>query len=651
MDGSPHDDTDAAQGSQGQRSTESVETSAGAPADPDPVQLLSRLAQQGFKMPTVDNPIRVPSLDTDDQYQEAGPSSFSQPPSLTPAAASKYRKDWEQQRQRQQQAVQSAQPSLYTELPQRSDRADASDRLHFDTRRHQMQSDHASEGDSWNCTTRQPKTDRRRGSPSTNDESRHSRRSPGHPSIRQPSPSTSSLQTVTISNLAPSIQPSTLHAMLDAFCSSPENAAELDKPIDVTIHRNGNSSQRTGTGTGSAIVTFQKIAYARRFVDACGEAACLTADQAKGIASSLTEDIEIDQTGWPVEHGSITPDQSDNDSQRSSSRLEKQGARPPARPSNKGSTSDEGTTKKKSDSGKKSAPSSKKQQSSSTTTSHLATDKKAAGDIARWMKKQQELHGSSDDSEQDRVSQPPGVSSSTLFIDTIAMCCYLCSKKFKSEEILHRHEAESDLHKANLLDEEKRRSGQEKKRVADEKRREAEHQAPREAVTAAVSLNDSSTATTTTTAKYRDRALERRAIFGSSKGPDTTNHPHKKAKFRAFEGPSPSTPASASTDTSLPASTTPTSAPAQTPTPEMDSTNIGNILLRSMGWTEGAGIGADGAGIDKPIEPVRYAAGAGIGSVGAGSTSAVSEQRQYGSMTERAREERKKRYHQDMAGE
>lgn len=43
--------------------------------------------------------------------------------------------------------------------------------------------------------------------------------------------------------------------------------------------------------------------------------------------------------------------------------------------------------------------------------------------------------------------------------------------------------------------------------------------------------------------------------------------------------------------------------------------NPGAALLSKMGWTPGAGLGKDGAGITSALEAVSYAPGAGIGAV------------------------------------
>lgn len=61
-------------------------------------------------------------------------------------------------------------------------------------------------------------------------------------------------------------------------------------------------------------------------------------------------------------------------------------------------------------------------------------------------------------------------------------------------------------------------------------------------------------------------------------------------------------------------------APPKPPTPPpaplnpgQDESNVGNKLLKMMGWTEGTGLGADGEGRTDPIETAMYAQGVGLG--------------------------------------
>jgi len=95
--------------------------------------------------------------------------------------------------------------------------------------------------------------------------------------------------------------------------------------------------------------------------------------------------------------------------------------------------------------------------------------------------------------------------------------------------------------------------------------------------------------------KYRDRASERRILFNQPDVPlpeAKTTTPGK----RQAEGPPPPPPA-----------------PPAPLAPGKDEGNIGNKLLKMMGWTEGSGLGTDGDGRVDPIQPAIYASGAGLG--------------------------------------
>lgn len=284
---------------------------------------------------------------------------------------------------------------------------------------------------------------------------------------------------------------------------------------------------------------------------------------------------------------------------------------------------------------------------SSAAAAQTAVHKKMAVDIARWEKKQAELHGrgggggdAADLASSDAAAAPTAAtaltpSDSMYYIDTSALSCYLCVRKFKLLDVLLRHERESELHKTNMADEAKRQNGQEVRAIKLAEQRKAEGEDAAATATATAPAGEA--------VKYRNRASERRAVFGLSGGADVP-----KSKFtQVFAGPTAMTSSDAP-----PSSALPSSEPSDTnaaPAISEDASNIGNILLRSMGWTEGQGIGVDGKGIDKPIEAVRYASGAGIGS-SAPSDPTQQQQQRYESMTDHAREDRKKRYYEATQG-
>ncbi len=123
--------------------------------------------------------------------------------------------------------------------------------------------------------------------------------------------------------------------------------------------------------------------------------------------------------------------------------------------------------------------------------------------------------------------------------------CYVCRRQFNSQEILERHEKESKLHQENLL-----------------KQKDAQQQlqAP----------------------TYRDRASERRALHGDSIPIDNKDRYKDDNK-----------PRSGSLDINPIVNT---SAPLFN-----DESNIGNKLIRKLGWNEGMGLGKDNQGISNPV--------------------------------------------------
>ncbi|KAG8896600.1 hypothetical protein FRC01_011710 [Tulasnella sp. 417] len=97
--------------------------------------------------------------------------------------------------------------------------------------------------------------------------------------------------------------------------------------------------------------------------------------------------------------------------------------------------------------------------------------------------------------------------------------------------------------------------------------------------------------------KYRDRAQERRRVHNQPDVPMPT--PANSGKPRFADGPSTE------------ASTAPT--PAAPVDPGKDENNIGNKMLKKMGWSEGSGLGTEGEGRAEPVKAAVYASGAGIG--------------------------------------
>lgn len=92
-------------------------------------------------------------------------------------------------------------------------------------------------------------------------------------------------------------------------------------------------------------------------------------------------------------------------------------------------------------------------------------------------------------------------------------------------------------------------------------------------------------AKTTDQPKYRDRALERRALFNQPDIPLPDVESSKISKRKQVEGPPPVPPP-----------------PPPPLNPGQDENNVGNKLLKMMGWTEGTGLGTNGEGRVDPMQ-------------------------------------------------
>ncbi|KAL6307896.1 hypothetical protein BKA93DRAFT_766391 [Sparassis latifolia] len=214
----------------------------------------------------------------------------------------------------------------------------------------------------------------------------------------------------------------------------------------------------------------------------------------------------------------------------------------------------------------------------------LIASRKTANNITKWNQVQDVLSHDTDP----RVPPTPAVSTSNTpvvatkaksltpapvenefeFADTHAMTCLLCARQFKSLEQLRRHNKESDLHKKNHKDVSLREVARRKAEAA-----RAKVEQP----------------------KYRDRASERRVMHNQPDIPLSSETSVSHGKKRHAEGPPPSSP------------------PPLPVNPGQDSSNVGNKLLKMMGWKEGTGLGTDGEGRVEPIQTAIYAQGVGLG--------------------------------------
>lgn len=163
--------------------------------------------------------------------------------------------------------------------------------------------------------------------------------------------------------------------------------------------------------------------------------------------------------------------------------------------------------------------------------------------------------------------------------DEAKKTCMLCKRAFSDVEILRKHVDKSELHRTNL----------EAKRI--EWGRET-----------AAKLEEDEESQTPDLPKivYRDRAKERRRQFGL----DSTGY-----AFDVMGGGAPGPSSQRSEEAIRRESEEASKRP-------LDNSNIGNRLLKSMGWKEGQGVGKHGQGIVNPIQAERFVQGAGLGAAG-----------------------------------
>ncbi|KDQ59414.1 hypothetical protein JAAARDRAFT_56428 [Jaapia argillacea MUCL 33604] len=174
------------------------------------------------------------------------------------------------------------------------------------------------------------------------------------------------------------------------------------------------------------------------------------------------------------------------------------------------------------------------------------------------------------------------------FSDTVKMTCLLCARQFKTMDQLKRHNKESDLHKVcNSFRHPKNFKDVSLRDVAREKANVARQAASSSTSSGAVASEH----------KYRDRAAERRIMHNQPEAPmPEPTQSHSKKRFA--EGPPPVR------------AVTP---PAPPVNPGQDETNVGNRLLKMMGWKEGTGLGSSGDGRVDPIQTAVFEQGVGLG--------------------------------------
>ena len=179
-------------------------------------------------------------------------------------------------------------------------------------------------------------------------------------------------------------------------------------------------------------------------------------------------------------------------------------------------------------------------------------------------------------------------------------CCYLCSRQFKTEAEVNKHERLSQLHRDNMANDDLKTKALSKMAKAGITFPSAEEDTP----------------------EYRDRAKERRAAFGASKKISLPMKKSLDSKKDAGDDEDDDRPV-------IPSK--------------------GASLLGKMGWAAGEGLGAQGTGMTAPIATDMYVQGVGLGAEGGKVGDAVEEAGRntkdtYGDFLERTKDKAKERF-------
>ena len=240
-----------------------------------------------------------------------------------------------------------------------------------------------------------------------------------------------------------------------------------------------------------------------------------------------------------------------------------------------------------------------------------------APQLQRWANKHAELHGGKDAIKAKEPSNDkapvtganafgsiqiaaPAVSSisSVSYADLDQMCCLLCRRKFRNEPSLRRHEQASDMHKANLDNDE----------------------------LIAKATKDLKALGKEPVSNYRDRAKERRRVHNQPTKPKGQQQVVKKSGTPSKDKEKDKEEA-----------------------PAKPTISKGAGLLAKMGWTSGEGLGAEGGGRTNIIETMAYNPGVGLGADGGKLGDAVEEaaratRNDYSDFVAKAKDKARERY-------
>jgi RNA-binding protein 5/10 len=238
------------------------------------------------------------------------------------------------------------------------------------------------------------------------------------------------------------------------------------------------------------------------------------------------------------------------------------------------------------------------------------TKKATPAHLQFWSNRHAELHGlppkqdtdAKSSMDDDAASEESGAAKQPTqsYANLEKMCCYLCSRQFKTVAEVNKHERLSQLHRTNLENDELVRKALAK------------------LVKAGI---DPSARKDEGVLEYRDRAKERRQAFGPSKPVSLPMKKDQKSESAAKDQATSTGPSK------------------------------GAALLGKMGWSQGQGLGASGSGVTAPIDTDVYAAGVGLGAEGGKLGNAIEEagrntKDNYADFVQRAKDKAKERFEQ-----
>ena len=213
------------------------------------------------------------------------------------------------------------------------------------------------------------------------------------------------------------------------------------------------------------------------------------------------------------------------------------------------------------------------------------------------------------------------------YADLDRLRCVLCKRVFKEARLVWLHEQQSELHKRMLADPRNRARAATEFSARGIKMRVMEPDPEFKKLWELQRVRFLQP-------QYRDRALERRRAFGQPKksgaAPATTTTTAVPEKRKE---PAPAAAAAETTDDGAPAA----------------KKSKGAGMLAKMGWTTGAGLGAEGAGRTEAIATEAYAPGVGLGAEGgklgdAGEEAARNTRGDFSAFVEKTRDRARERF-------